>query len=116
MGGQNYGQGSSREHAALAPRSLGLRAVIVQSFARIHRANLVNFGILPLTFAEGKDYQAVEQGDELEIPAVKRALESGTEVKVRNKTKGTELELIYSYSDRQKEILYEGGLLAYTVK
>ncbi|MBI4299887.1 MAG: aconitate hydratase, partial [Chloroflexi bacterium] len=113
VGGSNYGQGSSREHAALAPMYLGLKAVITKSFARIHWTNLVNFGILPLTFINEDDYGKVEQGDELEIPNVKQALQQGETVVVHNLTKGTEFTARHGLSERQKEIMAVGGLLNY---
>lgn len=114
IGGENYGQGSSREHAALAPRYLGLKAVIVKSFARIHLANLINFGIVPLTFSDPADYAGIDQGDELEIPDILKILTSGGGLKVLNRTKGTTFAVTYSFTDRQKAILAAGGALNYT--
>lgn len=115
VGGDNYGQGSSREHAALAPMYLGVKAKIVKSFARIHRANLVNFGILPLTFANPADYDRVDQGDELEIVDARKALESLAEtVTVRNKTKHFEFQAKTGLTRRQADIILAGGLLNYT--
>ena len=111
VGGVNYGQGSSREHAALAPMYLGLKAVITKSFARIHHANLVNVGILPLTFAAEADFDGLEQGDEWEITGVRAALQASKNLTVRNLTKGTMFEVTYSLTDRQVEILLGGGLL-----
>ena len=113
IGGENYGQGSSREHAALAPRYLGLKAVIVKSFARIHLANLINFGIVPLTFRDPADYDRTEQGDDLEIPSIAEILRKGGELKVFNRTKGTEFTVSYSFTDRQRAILESGGALNY---
>jgi aconitate hydratase len=113
VGGVNYGQGSSREHAALAPMYLGLKAVIAKSFARIHHANLVNVGILPLTFVDETDFDGLEQGDEWEITGMRAALQAGKNLTVRNLTKGTKLEVAYSLTDRQIEILLGGGLLNY---
>lgn len=113
VGGDNYGQGSSREHAALAPRYLGLKAVIVKSFARIHLANLINFGIIPFTFKDPNDYAKVDQGDELEIPHVLEILQKGEEVKVMDKTKGIEFAVNYNFTERQKAILLAGGALNY---
>lgn len=113
VGGQNYGQGSSREHAALAPMYLGVKAVITKSFARIHRANLVNFGILPLTFANEADYNKVEQGDQLAIAADTL---SNVELTVKNITKGTEFKVRHDLTDRQSAIVLAGGLLNYTKK
>ncbi|HHL39883.1 MAG TPA: aconitate hydratase [Deltaproteobacteria bacterium] len=117
IGGENYGQGSSREHAALCPMYLGIKAVIAKSFARIHKDNLVNFGILPLTFADESDYDAVDEGDELELVGLTaEALKSGGDVILRNKTKGAEIRLKHGYSPRQVDILCEGGKLNYTRK
>ncbi|MFQ6057828.1 MAG: aconitate hydratase [Anaerolineae bacterium] len=111
VGGENYGQGSSREHAALAPMYLGLKAVIARSFARIHWVNLINFGILPLNFVRAADYEAIEQGEELEIVDVRSALQTGDTVKVRNLTKGTEFTVRHDLTPRQVEIVLDGGLL-----
>jgi aconitate hydratase len=109
-GGDNYGQGSSREHAALAPRYLGVRAKIVKSFARIHKANLVNFGILPLTFADPNDYDAIEPGDEISIAGIKAAIADGASdipVSVNGREIMTRLEV----SQRQRRMLLAGGIL-----
>ncbi|MBR3290159.1 MAG: aconitate hydratase [Clostridia bacterium] len=114
IGGANYGQGSSREHAALAPLYLGIKAVIVKSFARIHVANLINAGILPLTFADASDYDRIEQGDVLRLPDVRRRLERGEALTLENVTRGESYALSASFSERQKNILLAGGLL-YTV-
>ena len=114
VGGSNYGQGSSREHAALAPLYLGVKAVITKSFARIHMANLINAGILPLTFANEADYDRVEQGDELEIADVMLQIKSGDKITVKNKTKGFDFVTVLSVSQRQRDMLYAGGLLNYT--
>ena len=114
IGGSNYGQGSSREHAALAPLYLGVKAVITKSFARIHMANLVNAGIIPMTFANENDYDKIDQNDELKIENVKEQLSSGNTVKVTNITKGFDFEVNVEVSARQKEMLYAGGLLNYT--
>ncbi len=111
VGGSNYGQGSSREHAALAPMYLGLKAVIAKSFARIHWNNLINFGIVPLTWASEADYDQVEQGDELEIVGLRDSLMSGKPVTVRNVTKGKEFAAQHTLSPRQAEIVLAGGLL-----
>jgi aconitate hydratase len=113
VGGSNYGQGSSREHAALAPMYLGLKAVIARSFARIHWNNLVNFGIVPLTFANEADYDRVEQGDELELVGLREALRDGKPVTVRNLSKGSEFLTEHNLTPRQAEILLAGGLLNY---
>ncbi len=114
IGGSNYGQGSSREHAALAPLYLGVKAVITKSFARIHMANLVNAGILPLTFQNEADYDIIDADDVLEIKSVADQLKAGDTLKVTNKTKGEEFTVNIAVSERQKEMLYAGGLLNYT--
>jgi aconitate hydratase len=110
VGGDNYGQGSSREHAAIAPKYLGLKAVIVKSFARIHLANLVNFGIVPLTFTNKDDYATIERGDKLEIDLT--TLESGN-IALKNLTKGTEVKLTHSLSETEIAVLKAGGKLPY---
>lgn len=114
VGGSNYGQGSSREHAALAPLYLGIKAVFAKSFARIHMANLVNSGILPLVFKNEKDYDDISQTDELLIDDVINQIKKGNEIIIKNVTKGTEFVTILNVSDRQKEMLYAGGLINYT--
>jgi aconitase (EC 4.2.1.3) len=113
IGGENYGQGSSREHAALAPRFLGVRAVIAKSFARIHHANLVNFGIAPLEFMNKSDYDKFSLNDEIEILDIRKSIEENKPVKVRNLTTGEEIEVAYNLTPKQKEILLGGGLLRY---
>jgi aconitate hydratase len=114
VGGSNYGQGSSREHAALAPLYLGVKAVITKSFARIHMANLINAGIVPMTFANEADYDKISQDDELKIENIREQIASGNTIKVTNVTKGFDFEASVSFSERQKEMLYAGGLLNYT--
>ncbi|MBI5867122.1 MAG: aconitate hydratase [candidate division Zixibacteria bacterium] len=116
VGGDNYGQGSSREHAALAPMFLGVRAVITKSFARIHYANLINFGIPPLTFANPTDYDKIAQGDVLEIADVVETIKNGGNLKATNKTKGFSFELKCDLSPSSRAVLIEGGLLNYTKK
>jgi aconitate hydratase len=111
VAGANYGQGSSREHAALAPRYLGLRAVLARSFARIHWQNLINFGILPLTFVDPTDWERILEGDELRLPDVAKAIRTGNEVTVVNETAGESLTLRHALSPRQVEMLLTGGLL-----
>jgi aconitase (EC 4.2.1.3) len=111
VGGENYGQGSSREHAALAPRFLGVRAVIAKSFARIHHANLVNFGIVPLEFKNKEDYNKFSLGDELLIPDLKNRLQEGKEIVVINKTTGEEVVCTYNLTPKQVSVLLKGGLL-----
>jgi len=112
IGGENYGQGSSREHAALAPMYLGVKAVIAKSFARIHFANLINFGILPLIFEKPADYDKIEQGDELIAPNILKELNERKPITFINKTKGNaEYRFKYNLTDRQVKIIKEGGLL-----
>lgn len=115
IGGANYGQGSSREHAALVPLYLGVKAVITKSFARIHVANLVNAGILPFTFKNEADYDKIAQGDELALPEIRERLKSNESIVLKNITKGEEYELDSSHlSERQRDMLLCGGLLDYT--
>ncbi len=115
VGGSNYGQGSSREHAALAPLYLGIKAVLVKSFARIHRANLINAGILPLTFVNEADYDSISQGDELVLDNVRAEIEAGkSQLTVVNKTTGKEIPVLCELSGRTKDIILAGGLLDYT--
>jgi aconitate hydratase len=111
VGGENYGQGSSREHAALAPRFLGVRAVLAKSFARIHHANLVNFGIVPLEFKNKEDYNKFSLGDELLIPELESRLKEGKEIVVINKTTGEEIVCTYNLTPKQVSVLLKGGLL-----
>ena len=113
VGGANYGQGSSREHAALVPMYLGVRAVVAKSFARIHAANLINYGILPLTFVNAGDYDRLTQGDDVTISGIFAGLESG-EFTLTDRTTGETFALACELSPRQREILRDGGLLAYT--
>ncbi|MBQ8921578.1 MAG: aconitate hydratase [Oscillospiraceae bacterium] len=115
VGGANYGQGSSREHAALAPLYLGVKAVLVKSFARIHRANLINAGILPLTFVNEADYDKIAQGDELVLEGVRNAVAEGkTELTVVDKTNGAVIPVLCELTGRTKDIMLAGGLLDYT--
>ena len=114
VGGSNYGQGSSREHAALAPLYLGVKAVIVKSFARIHMANLINAGIIPMTFVEESDYDRIDQMDELSIKSVISQIQKGDTVTVTNVTKGFDFTVKVDLSERQKDMLIAGGLLNYT--
>ena len=113
VAGLSYGQGSSREHAALCPMYMGVKAVIAKSMERIHNANLINFGILPLNFKNEKDYDKIDQGDELEIPNIKELLKQGKNLVVKYKTKGIDFEVEYTLSERQKNVLLAGGTLAY---
>ncbi len=114
VGGANYGQGSSREHAALAPLYLGVKAVLVKSFARIHRSNLINAGILPLTFANEADYDKISQGDLLSMPDVKACIQQGRDIIIENKTTGGKITAKCELTDRTKAIISAGGLLNYT--
>jgi aconitate hydratase len=115
VGGENYGQGSSREHAALAPMYLGIKAVITKSFARIHRDNLINFGIIPFIFNDANDYKKLQNGDILEIKDIKNAItENIKPIKVRNSTQGYDFDLSYDLSDRERRIILAGGKLNYT--
>ncbi len=113
IGGSNYGQGSSREHAALVPMYLGVRAVITKSFARIHSANLINAGIMPLTFKNPEDYDKISQGDTLCIDDIFAGMDTGC-VTLTDETNGVRAELVCSFTERQKRILKAGGLLEYT--
>lgn len=113
IGGQNYGQGSSREHAALAPMYLGVKAVIAKSFARIHRANLINFGILPLVFCDPEDYNRLQQGDELYIAHVGISLVDNIVI-IENRTGKYSFEVKADLTPRQIAIIKAGGLLNYT--
>jgi len=111
IGGDNYGQGSSREHAAMCPLFLGIQAVLATSFARIHKANLINFGIMPLEIDRG-DYEALQQGDSLRIERVREGLGEGV-LTVQNVTQGTQFEARLPLSERQQEVLLAGGMLNY---
>jgi aconitate hydratase len=114
VGGDNYGQGSSREHAALAPLQLGVRAVFAKSFARIHRRNLVAQGILALTFKDPSDYQRANVGETWTLPNVKRELEEGAEeVTVRIEDSGDEFTVTHDFAAKERDILLSGGLLHY---
>jgi aconitate hydratase len=113
VGGLSYGQGSSREHAALCPMFLGVKAVIAKSFERIHSANLINFGIIPLTFKTESDYNLIDSGDELQIPSIRKVLSENKAMIVKNLTKGKQFEVNYELSERQRNILLAGGMLSY---
>ena len=112
VGGNNYGQGSSREHAALVPLYLGVRAVITKSFARIHVANLINAGIMPLTFKNPDDYEKLAQDDRLVIENIYEGMDRG-EMILKNQTSGEKIALVCNFTERQKAILKAGGLLKY---
>ncbi|HKV45229.1 MAG TPA: aconitate hydratase [bacterium] len=115
VGGSNYGQGSSREHAAIAPMYLGVVGVIVKDFARIHLANLINWGIVPMTFADPADHGRLRQGDVLEIPDLRRQVESGADtLQVKNVTQGTTFPVALNLNTRERGYLLAGGKLAYT--
>jgi aconitate hydratase len=116
VAGESYGQGSSREHAALCPMYLGVRAVLAKSIERIHKANLINFAIVPIQFANPADYDHISADDELEIPGLTAAIESATSVKIKNKTKNAEIPGALALSVRERKILLAGGLLAFTRK
>lgn len=116
VGGENYGQGSSREHAALAPMYLGIKWVLAKSFARIHKANLVNFGILPLTFENADDYGKIDNGDRIKVQNVRKSLEKNEPMTLKNETRGTEIKVVYDLSTRQRETLLDGGLLNHVKK
>ena len=114
IGGANYGQGSSREHAALVPLYLGIKAVIAKSFARIHCANLINAGIMPFTFENPDDYDKIDKDDILALNGIRSAIKDGGKVVLENVTKGEKYALSYDYSDRQTAMILDGGLLNYT--
>lgn len=111
VAGENYGQGSSREHAVIAPRYLGVKAVLALSFARIHRSNLANFGIIPLTFFDAKDLDKIHPGDILEMPHLKEELKKGAEVSVRNVTRGALFKMRHDLTSRELKNVLEGGLI-----
>ena len=115
VGGSNYGQGSSREHAALAPLYLGVKAVLVKSFARIHRANLINAGIIPLEFADENDYQNIDLGDHLVIENIRGQIEAGSGITIINKSKNLSIKTNCALTERQRDIILAGGLLNYTI-
>ncbi len=112
VGGSNYGQGSSREHAALAPRYLGVKAVIAKSFARIHWQNLINFGILPVTFKNPDDYDKIDQDDVLVIKNTRELIEKGNDLEVENKTRNEKYHVQHSMSKRQIEMILKGSLIS----
>jgi len=116
VGGMSYGQGSSREHAAICPRFLGVKAVVAKSFERIHFANLINYGILPLVLANADDYSALMLSDELEITGLRAAVRDGRPILVKDKTTGAEVKATLPVSDRQREILLAGGVLNHARK
>jgi aconitate hydratase len=111
VGGISYGQGSAREHAALCPMFVGVKAIIAKSFERIHTDNLINFGILPLIFKNESDYDKIAQGDQLEIPGMKNLIMKGEPLKVKDVNKDFEFDVTYMLSERQKVIVLAGGAL-----
>jgi len=113
VGGLSYGQGSSREHAALCPMFLGVKVVIAKSFERIHSANLINFGIIPLMFKKESDYDGTDSGDEIQIPNIRKVISKNEPLIVKNLTKGKDFEVNYELSERQRNILLAGGMLSY---
>ncbi len=115
VGGENYGQGSSREHAALAPRYLGVRVKLAKSFARIHKANLINFGIVPLTFAEPADYERITAGGRVVIADLRQAVASGGR-ELTVEIDGQPIPVLLDVSDRHRQILLAGGLLNWAKK
>jgi aconitate hydratase len=114
LGGENYGQGSSREHAALAPMYLGIKAILTKSYARIHRSNLINFGILPLTFKDPEELSKIQQGDHLRMTHLRNAIQGEGFLKIENVTQMRMFEVSHGLSSREREILLAGGLLNYT--
>ena len=114
IGGSNYGQGSSREHAALVPLYLGIKAVVAKSYARIHCANLANAGILALRFKDEADYDRIDQMDVLSLPDIRSAIQNKTPIILRDETKGIEMEVVPMMTDRERAMVVEGGLLNYT--
>jgi len=113
VGGENYGQGSSREHAALTPMYLGIKAILAKSYARIHRSNLINFGVLPLTFKEDADFEKIKQGDRLKIEEIHTRLRGGGFLRVENVTQQRVFDVAHGLNDREIEVLLAGGLLNY---
>jgi aconitate hydratase len=111
VGGSNYGQGSSREHAALGPQYLGLRAVLTKGFARIHAQNLINFGVLPLTFINLDDYDSIQADDVLRLTDLRRVLTEGGELFVENVTRQRKFQMRHDMSPRQVQFLLRGGLI-----
>jgi aconitate hydratase len=112
VAGDNYGQGSSREHAALVPLYLGIKGIIAKSFARIHKSNLINSGILPLVFADSNDYSEINAGDELEISNIKEQLNNNV-ILALNKNSSKEIKLLLEVTDRERQILISGGYINY---
>jgi len=116
VGGRNYGQGSSREHAALVPRYLGLRVVIAKSFARIHWQNLVNFGVLPVTLEDESEYDRIDQGDLLKLTDLHEQIRAGSPIRIENRTKNRTFKVKQDLSGRQIDVLLAGGLINWVRK
>jgi aconitate hydratase len=114
VGGETYGQGSSREVAAIAPMFLGVRAVLAKSFARIHRSNLINWGVVPLVFDDAGAYAGIERDDRLRLPGLRAALAAGVPVKVVNARTGAAFTASCALTPRERDILLAGGVLAHT--
>lgn len=114
LGGHNYGQGSSREHAALVPLYLGIKAVVAKSFARIHIANLINFGIVPMTLVNEDDYEKLSEGANIYIENFREAIKNSDKAVLVNRDNGARVELLLNFTARQREILLAGGTLNYT--
>jgi aconitate hydratase len=114
VGGENYGQGSSREHAAMAPMYLGIKAILTKSYARIHRSNLINFGILPLVIKDPNEFEKIQPGDQLRINSLRRELRVNTPLRIENVTQQKVFEVSHGLNEREIEILRSGGLLNYT--
>ena len=114
LGGSNYGQGSSREHAAMVPQYLGIKAVIAKSFARIHVANLINFGIVPFTLKNEDDYDKIAQLDKIMIEGFAEAVRNADGAILKDTSKGIEIPLVLNLTERQRKILLSGGMLQYT--
>jgi aconitate hydratase len=111
VGGRNYGQGSSREHAAIAPRYLGVKAIIANGFARIHWQNLINFGVLPLTFVNPADWEKIDQNDVLLLSGLREAIQHGKRVNLINKTKAETYITEHGMTGRQIEMVFAGSLI-----
>lgn len=114
LGGSNYGQGSSREHAAMVPQYLGIKAVIAKSFARIHVANLINFGIVPFTLKNEDDYDKIAELDKIMIEGFAEAVRNADGAILKDTSKGIEIPLVLNLTERQRKILLSGGMLQYT--
>ena len=116
VAGSNYGQGSSREHAALAPSFLGIKAVLAKSYARIHRSNLINFGILPLTFVDERDWKGIDRDDVLVLKEIHKSVRKGLNFKILNQTKNKEISMQCPLTQHERDVLLEGGLINYIIK